>query len=44
MRPELNAEALRLARLTAASVPGEAEAHGLAALRPVLLQHPARCG
>ncbi|WP_232665838.1 RNA polymerase sigma factor [Pseudonocardia sp. TRM90224] len=32
MRPELSAEALRLARLTAASVPGAAEVHGLAAL------------
>lgn len=32
MRPELSGEALRLARLTAASVPAQAEAHGLAAL------------
>jgi predicted RNA polymerase sigma factor len=32
MRPELSAEALRLARLTAALLPGEPEAHGLAAL------------
>jgi len=32
MRPELSAEALRLARLTAASVPDQPEAHGLAAL------------
>jgi RNA polymerase sigma factor (sigma-70 family) len=32
MRPELAAEALRLARLTAACVPAQAEAHGLAAL------------
>ncbi|MBW0114988.1 RNA polymerase sigma factor [Pseudonocardia abyssalis] len=32
MRPELSAEALRLARLTAASVPDHPEAHGLAAL------------
>ncbi|MBW0093631.1 RNA polymerase subunit sigma-24 [Pseudonocardia sp. KRD-184] len=32
MRPELCAEALRLARLTASLVPGQAEAHGLAAL------------
>lgn len=32
MRPELAAEALRLARLAAALLPGSAEAHGLAAL------------
>ncbi len=32
LRPELCAEALRLARLLAALVPGEAEAHGLVAL------------
>ncbi|GAA3223033.1 RNA polymerase sigma factor [Pseudonocardia petroleophila] len=32
MRPELSAEALRLARLTAVSVPDHPEAHGLAAL------------
>jgi RNA polymerase sigma factor (sigma-70 family) len=32
MRPELAAEALRLARLTAGLLPAESEAHGLAAL------------